>query len=224
MRRQYQKDLEAMDLVLSNSQNIRGRLQEYLQIDSQPIYPPVDTTKFQYQSTGDYFLSHSRLEDMKRIRLIVEAFAKMPEKKLVICSTGPLEGWIKEQIATRNLQNITFEGLVSNERLEELVGNCLTGIVIPVDEDAGIVQCELMAAGKPVIGVAEGGIKETVIDGKTGFLLPANPSVEDLIQTIQNLTPEKAKSMKKDCVEHARQFDSSVFYKKMDREIEKLLS
>lgn len=220
---EYRKDLEAMDLVLTNSKNIQGRLESYFNLNSTPIYPPTDTGKFQYRSTGNYFLSHSRLEDMKRIRLIVEAFARMPDKKLVICSTGPLEGWVKEQIATRNLHNITFEGLVSNERLEELVGNCLTGIVIPVDEDAGIVQCELMAAGKPVIGVAEGGIKETVVDGKTGFLIPANPKVEDLIEVVEGLTPGKAKSMKDDCIKYAKQFDSSVFFEKIDRELSQFL-
>ncbi len=138
---QYKRDLEKMDLVLSNSNNIQSRLQKYVGLDSRPIYPPVNTHKFLYQSTGDYFLSHSRLEEIKRIPLIVEAFAQMPKKKLVICSSGPLEDWIKKQIETRKLTNIVFEGLVTNERLEHLIGNCLAGIVIPVDEDAGIVQC-----------------------------------------------------------------------------------
>lgn len=220
---QYQKDMHSMDLVLSNSQNIRQRLLKFVGIESIPIYPPIKTTKFQYLSTGDYYLSHSRLEDMKRIRLIVEAFALMPDKKLIICSTGPLATWVKQQISERSLTNIIFEGLVSDERLYELVGNCLTGITIPVDEDAGIVQCELMSAGKPVIGVNEGGIAETVVDGKTGFLLPTNPSVEDLVKVVQGLDSEKVRSMKKDCIEHAKQFDSKVFFSKIDQELQLVL-
>jgi glycosyltransferase involved in cell wall biosynthesis len=223
IRSYYTKDLKQADLIIANSQNIQNRLQKYLRVESQPIFVPVNTGKFGYLSTGDYYLSHSRLEDMKRIRLIVEAFADMPDKKLVICSTGPLEGWIKEQIKTRNLTNITFEGLVSDERLAELVGNCLTGITIPVDEDAGIVQCELMAAGKPVIGVAEGGLLETIVDGKTGFLLPANPTKEDLIQVVQELTPKKAAGMKEACIQHAKQYDESVFYEKIDQALDTIL-
>ncbi len=221
---EYKKDLQAMDLIISNSKNIQKRLKKYLDIDSIPIYPAVQTIKFKYISTGDYYLSHSRLEEPKRIRLIVEAFAQMPDKKLVICSSGPLENWIKEQISSRNLTNIVFEGLVSQQRLEELVGNCLAGIVIPVDEDAGIVQCELMAAGKPVIAVAEGGLLETIIDQKTGFLLPPNPTVEDLVNLIRKIDPVKIKNMKDDCQKHAAQFDSKIFFQKMDHEILKLFS
>jgi len=80
----------------------------------------------------------------------------MKNKKLVICSTGPLHNWFEEQIKMRNLDNILFEGFVSDERLSELIGNCYAGIYIPVDEDFGMTQIELMAAGKPVIGVEEG--------------------------------------------------------------------
>ncbi len=222
--RQYKADLQACDLLISNSYNIQNRLRKYLNLESIPIYPAVDTKRFVYLSTGDYYLSHSRLEEAKRIPLILEAFARMPDKKLVICSTGPLESWIKQQIRERNLQNIVFEGLVSQERLYDLVGNCLAGIVVPVEEDAGIVQCELMAAGKPVIGVAEGGLLETVIDGQTGFLLPSNPTVEDLVKLISNLDPEKLKSMRLACEQQAAKFSSEVFFSKLDKELSKLFN
>jgi len=221
---QYKADLQACDLLISNSYNIQSRLRKYFNLDSIPIYPAVDTKKFAYLGTGDYYLSHSRLEEAKRIPLILEAFARMPDKKLVICSTGPLEPWVKQQIRERNLQNIIFEGLVSQERLYNLVGNCLAGIVIPMDEDAGIVQCELMAAGKPVIGVAEGGLLETVIDKQTGFLLPPNPTVEDLVKLISNLDPEKLRCMRFACEQQAAKFSSEVFFTKLDEELSKLFN
>jgi glycosyltransferase involved in cell wall biosynthesis len=216
VRYQYAQGLRHMDLVISNSINIQNRLKTYLNIDSTPVFPAINTARFQYISTQDYFISYSRLEEMKRIPLLIEAFANMPDKKLVICSGGPLERWIQDQIKTRNLTNITFEGRVSDERLAQLVGNCLAGVVIPVDEDAGITQCEIMAAGKPVIGVKEGGLIETVVDGKTGVLIPANPRVQDLIDAIQGMTAEKALMMKEDSIKQAKQFDSRVFFKKMD--------
>ena len=146
----------------------------------------------------------------------------MPDKKLIIASGGPMAGWVKEQIKTRNLTNITYEGIVSDERLGELVGNCIAGIMIPVNEDAGITQCEIMAAGKPVIGVNEGGLKETVIDGKTGVLIKENPELDDVIKAVQNMTPELALSMKEASIAQAKKFDSSVFFHKMDEELKKL--
>jgi glycosyltransferase involved in cell wall biosynthesis len=219
---QYRKDCEKMDLIITNSENTRNRLLTYVGVDSTVIFPAVNTDRFQYISQGDYYLSYVRLEPLKRIPLILEAFANMPDKKLIIASSGPLAGWVREQIKTRNLTNITYEGIVSDERLGELVGNCIAGVMIPINEDAGITQCEIMAAGKPVIGVNEGGLKETVVDGKTGVLIKENPELQDVITAVQNMTPQLALTMKDACIEQAKKFDSSVFFKKMDSELEKL--
>jgi glycosyltransferase involved in cell wall biosynthesis len=217
VRWQYKKDLQQMDLIICNSKNTQKRLLDYIGLKSEVVFPAVNTQRFQFIKSGDYFISYARLEEIKRIKLIVNAFAQIPDKKLVICSTGPLKSWIKEQIETRNLTNITFEGLVSDQRLAELVGGCLAGIYIPVDEDAGITQCEIMSAGKPVIGVNEGGLIETIIDGKTGLMLPAKPTEKDLIQAVQKLTPSLALSMKDDCINQAKKFDTKVFFEKTDK-------
>jgi glycosyltransferase involved in cell wall biosynthesis len=216
VRHQYRSDTHKMDLVITNSENIRQRLLKYIGIDSHVVYPAVNTKRFQYISTGDYFLSYTRLEEIKRIPLILEAFAQMPDKKLIIASNGPLKPWIIEQIATRKLTNITFAGMVSDQELAQLVGNCLAGIMIPVNEDAGITQCELMAAGKPVICVKEGGLLETVIDGVTGIMIPANPTIHNLQAAVQTMTPALALSMKEASQKHAQSFDSQIFFDKMD--------
>lgn len=219
---QYTNDCKKMDLIISNSTNIQNRLKTFTGLDSKVIYPAVNTSRFQWIEQGDYFVSYARLEEIKRIELIVNTFAQMPTKKLVICSAGPLKSWIESQIQAQNLTNITFEGLVSDERLAELVGKSLGGIYIPVNEDAGITQIEIMAAGKPVIGVNEGALPDTVIDGKTGLIIPANPTIQDLQRAINELSPQKALSMKDDCISHAKTYDQSVFFRQMDTEIQKL--
>ena len=71
-----------------------------------------------------------------------------------------------------------------------------------------------MAAGKPVIGVREGGLLETVVHGETGFLIPANPSEEDLIEAVQKMGPETAREMRDACEALARQFDKKIFVEK----------
>jgi glycosyltransferase involved in cell wall biosynthesis len=211
-----------MDLIIADSQNVQKRLKKYFNIESKVIYPPVETEKFTWIGQDEFFLSYARLEPLKRIPLILDAFEKMPEKKLVICSSGPLKDWLKEEISKRQLKNVVYEGLVSDERLKELVGNCLAGIYIPVDEDAGIIQCELMSAGKPVIGVDEGGLKETVIHNETGLLIKSNPSVKDLTEAVNELTSTKALSMKEKCIKKAEKYDIKSFFEQMDSEIEKL--
>ena len=217
--REYIRDMKHIDIIITNAENTHKRILNYTGFDSRVIFPPVDTCMFKFLSTQNYFLSYARLEGMKRVPLIVEAFARMKDKKLVICSTGPLHNWLEEQIKTRNLNNISFEGFVSNERLRELVGNCYAGIYIPVDEDFGMTQIELMAAGKPVIGVKEGGLLETIIDGETGVLIPANPTVDDLISAVRNLTKDKVISMKEKCIEQARKFDAKKFFYEFEKVI-----
>jgi glycosyltransferase involved in cell wall biosynthesis len=219
---QYKKDALRMDLIIADSKNVQKRLKKFFNIESKVIYPPVETGKFTWLGQEDYFLSYARLEPLKRIPLLLDAFEKMPEKKLVICSSGPLKGWLEKEIKERGLDNVVYEGLVSDERLKELVGKCLAGIYIPVDEDAGIIQCELMAAGKPVIGVDEGGLKETVVHEETGLLIKKDPLANDLIQAIYELTPEKALSMKRNCVKKAKQYDINSFFEQMDSQIEGL--
>ncbi len=220
---QYTQDCKQMDLLISNSSNIQNRLKTWTGLDSTVIYPAVNTSRFQYESTGDYFISYARLEEIKRIELIVETFAQIPDQKLVICSAGPLAPWVQDQIKTRNLSNITFEGMVTDERLAKLVANCRAGIYIPVNEDAGITQIEIMAAGKPVIGVDEGALPDTVLHNQTGLIISANPTLDDLQVAIQKLTVEKSLSMKQACIDQAALFDQSVFFTKMDSEIQKLM-
>ena len=223
---QFSASLNSIDHIITNSQNIKNRTQKYLQIEADSvIYPAVDTTKFHFlgQDSAHYYHSHCRLEELKRIPLIVQAFEQMPDKNLVITSGGPLENWIKDEIKTKNLQNITFRGRVSDECLFEIMGNSVAGIMIPVDEDAGITQIEFLAAGKPVIGVAEGGLLETITENLTGILIPQNPNVEDLKIGITKMTPEFALSLRENCQKVAKSYDNSVFFQKLDKVIEDLL-
>ncbi|MCB9806641.1 glycosyltransferase [Candidatus Peribacteria bacterium] len=64
----------------------------------------------------------------------------------------------------------------SDSELRELIRGAEATIYIPVDEDFGMSPVESMSCGTPVIGVNDGGLKETIIDGETGFLI--NPRCE----------------------------------------------
>jgi glycosyltransferase involved in cell wall biosynthesis len=92
-----------------------------------------------------------------------------------------------------------------------LLGECLATIYIPKDEDFGMTPIESMAAGKPVIGVREGGLKETIQHGETGILVPADPDIEDIVQAVSQLDRRKAKNMREACQARAKRFDVTVF-------------
>ena len=165
----YEDAIGKMDKIFANSKNVQGRLKRYLGVDSEVLYPPVNTQRFKWLSDGDYFLSTARLEPLKRVDLIVEAFKQMPDQKLVVTSGGSQLERLKKIAAYA--PNIEFTGWVTEERLAELVGHCKATIYIPKDEDYGMTPVESIAAGKPVIGVNEGGVSETVVEGVSGTLM-----------------------------------------------------
>ncbi len=86
---------------------------------------------------------------------------------------------------------------------------------IPKDEDFGMSPLEGMAAGKPCLGVSEGGLLETISHKQDGYLLPANPSLDDIKTGVEHLTPEKCLEMKEACIKKSSQFREEVFVEKM---------
>jgi glycosyltransferase involved in cell wall biosynthesis len=213
----FKNSLKACDHIITNSENIKDRLQKYCGITADSvIFPLVNTEEFYNLPSQPFFLSHARLEPLKRIDIIVKAFEAMPEQKLVITSGGPMATWVTEYIAEKQIKNIEFLGRVSDQKRGQLMATCKAGIYIPIDEDAGITQLEFAACSKPVIGVKDGGLLESIVDGKTGFLMSKEPTLEELIQTVTNVSTMDTEALKVDCLNQAKLFDKSVFFTKFE--------
>jgi glycosyltransferase involved in cell wall biosynthesis len=212
-RPKYERAIERMDLIIANSKNVQQRIKQHLGRDSIVIYPPCHIDKYRWLSQGDYYLSTARVEPYKRIKLIVEAFKHMPDKKLVVASGGSILETLQRQ--AQGFNNIHFTGWCKPQALHNLMGNCIATLYLPMDEDFGISPVESMAAGKPVIGVDEGGVKETVLAGETGLLCPANPQVADIVAAVTHMTPEYALSLKHQCEQRAHLFSAEIFIDKM---------
>lgn len=208
----YEPSINSMDLVVANSQNVQKRIKTNLGIDSIIVHPPIDTERFEWISQGDYYLSTARLEPAKRVGLIIEAFKLMPQKKLIIASGGSEYEDLKLQ--AKGFDNITLTNWNSDEALHELVGNCIATIYIPVDEDFGMSPLESMAAGKPCIGVAEGGLLETIIPGKNGWFIK-HPDKFSIKAVVMDASPKQALEMRLDCQNQAHKFSSEIFLEKM---------
>ena len=214
-RKLYLDDIKKFDLVLTNSKNTQERIKKYIWIPSTIVYPPVDTSAFRFIWQKDYYISFSRLSAIKRVDRIVEAFKQMPDKKLIVTygrndpqkdDVMALAWWVK---------NITFLTDVDDDQLHDLVGNAIASIYIPVNEDFWMIAIESLSAWKPVIAVNDGGLKETIIDNKTWFLINKDPQVKDLIKVVNEMTPKVAKSMQKACEERAKEFSLETFENKL---------
>lgn len=211
----YERAVKIMDCIVTNSENVRNRIKHYLGLDAVVVYPPCDTERFKWRGQKNYYLSTGRLDKLKRVDLVVDAFRRMADKKLVVVSDGPELEEIRK--LAQGAKNITIKGRVNDKELADLVGNCIGTVYIPRDEDFGMSPVESMAAGKPVIGVAEGGLLESVVAGESGFLIPADPGVDDIIHAVGQLTREKAEEMREKCEGRARLFRKEVFVEKMEK-------
>lgn len=214
-RKMYERDISKMDLILTNSINTQKRIKKFLWIDSKILYPPVDLDEFKFISQKDYYLSFARLSDAKRVDKVVEAFKKLSDKKLVIIywENDPQREKIFD--LAKDCKNIEFKTLPWNVGFTDYVGNCIATIYIPIDEDFWMSPVESMAAGKPVLWVNEGWLKETVIDKKTWVLIPEWAKIEDIIEAVEYLTSEKCLEMRKACETRARDFSLEEFKNKL---------
>ena len=111
--------------------------------------------------------------------------------------------------------NIHFTGWQTEAQLSRWIGNAIAAIYIPMDEDFGMSPVESMAAGKPVIGVAEGGLLETVVPDQTGILLEPPPTADAITAAVNDLTPKRAQEMRSACETRASLFTREIFLEKM---------
>jgi len=179
-------DKKAMKNVKSFSaisKTVAGR-KEYFPDDKNinVIYPPSNLTNFKNESYK-YFFTVSRIDEAKRIRMIIEAYLKTDaDIPLKIAGTGPLMQGLQE--LSKDDSRIEFLGFISDEELINYYANAFAVIFIPYEEDYGLITIEAMMSEKAVITFTDsGGVKEFVEDGKTGFI--SKPSIELLKENIE---------------------------------------
>jgi len=211
----YLSALSKINTLIANSQNVSRRIMSFCGRNSVVIYPPCDTDSFRFISQDDYYLSTARLEPHKNVDRVVKAFKKMPQKRLVVVSGGSQYEKIRKLAS--GSPNIHILGWVSEKKLKELIGRCIATIYVPVNEDFGMSPVESMAAGKPVIGVNSGGLTETVVHGRTGYLMSPHWEETEILDALEYLAPQKALKLRHLCEERAKLFDTSIFIAKMGK-------
>lgn len=164
----YATQARYVDEWVVNSEYVQERLATYLDEDSTVVYPPVDVEQFEPQETEDFYLTYSRLSERKRVHDVVEAFAEMPDRDLVVGGTGPMAEEIADQAA--DLPNVEYRGYLSEAEKVDLLGRARAVIFGAETESFGIVPVEAFASGTPVIGVDSGYTRYHVEDGVNGYL------------------------------------------------------
>ena len=163
--------------VYTNAKNTSNRLLKYNGIKSEALYhPPQNYEKMHCNEYGDFIFYASRIDPMKRQRLLVEA-AKYTKSnvKFVIAGSGSKQelNYISDMIKKYKLEDkVTMAGFISEEDKISYYANCLSVYFGAYDEDYGYITLEGFFSKKPVIVHKDaGGPLEFINDGENGFVI-----------------------------------------------------
>lgn len=167
-RRWDRRKARRVDVLCANSRDIAARMLANYGRQARVIHPPVDTEFFTPGDAprGDHFLYAGRFVAYKRPDLVVEAVRDLPDLRLRMIGTGPME----EQLRAMAGPNVEFLGSVSDEQLREEYRTA-RAMIFCAHEDFGIVMAEAQSCGTPVIALARGGALDIVEPGVTGWLI-----------------------------------------------------
>lgn len=155
------------DLILTNSDFIRRKIEKYYGRPAIVVNPPVDDEKFFYDSSivrGDYFLAAGRLMHYKRFDLVVKAFneSRLPLK---IVGRGPELANLKKLAKSPAINFLPF--VESDDDLRRIYA-AARAFIFPQTEDYGMTAAEAIACGTPVAAYRAGGAAEIVKEGVSG--------------------------------------------------------
>jgi glycosyltransferase involved in cell wall biosynthesis len=167
--------------IFTISRNVSRRLMHYNGLQSEPLHPPPALDgRFYNDGYGDYVLSVSRLNVLKRVDQLVTAMAhvKTPVKCRIAGQGEELERLQRLARQVGSADRIDFLGFVSNDQILALYAGALGVYYAPQDEDYGFATVEAMRSQKPVLTMADSGeVLEFVEDGVTGYVVPTRDPI-----------------------------------------------
>jgi len=184
------------DAVIAVSQGTKEDIQRaYPEVDPSRIhviYNGIDLKE--YQKTDDtraltdygvdpsipYVLFVGRITRQKGVTHLVDAIRYLPkDTQIVLCAGAPdtpeIATELREKVEAARKDHpriVWIEKMVTKQETIQLYSNCRVFCCPSVYEPFGIINLEAMACRAPVVASATGGIKEVVVEDKTGYLVP----------------------------------------------------
>ncbi|MBD8334935.1 glycosyltransferase [Klebsiella pneumoniae] len=205
------RSASGVDFFIANSTFVAQRIMKVYRRESIVIHPNVNINRFELsKDKKDCYFTVSRVVPHKNILTIVQAFKKLPEKKLLVIGDGQLLADLKK-IKSDNIQLLGYQSdNVVNTYMSEA-----RALIFAAEEDFGIVPVEAQACGTPVIALEKGGAVDTIVEGVTGIFYQEN-TPEHLMMAIQRsktmpaFEPEKIRF-------NAERFSEVKFVEKIEK-------
>ncbi|MFC1855045.1 glycosyltransferase family 4 protein [Thermodesulfobacteriota bacterium] len=200
-----------VDKFIANSAHTAKRIKKIYDRDAVVIYPPVDVDGSELvDNKDDFYFTASRMVPYKKIDLIVEAFSKMPDKKLIVIGDGP----DFKKVSSKAGSNVKILGYQPNDVLADHMKRA-KAFLFAAEEDFGIIPVEAQSYGTPVIAYAKGGALETVVDGKTGLFFDKQ-TPDSLVSAIARFEAEINTFDSKVIKDNSESFSNSRFMKEFE--------
>jgi glycosyltransferase involved in cell wall biosynthesis len=151
------------DVYVATGQAVAERVRRFYGRYANIVPPPIERKWFTQHVANDFYLVVARLVPHKHVDLAIEACERLGVR-LVVAGSGRSAARLKKMAGP----NVRFAGYVSDDELRDLYSRA-RAVLVPSEEEFGLVALEAQAAGTPVIAFDGGGSKETVIDGQTGI-------------------------------------------------------
>ena len=210
-----------VDFFIANSEFIAKRIKKCYRREAAVIYPPVDVEAFKMrEEKEDFYLTASRMVPYKKMDLIVEAFSRMPDKKLVVIGDGPDFGKIKSKATN----NITLLGYQPFGVLKDYMQKA-KAFVFAAEEDFGITPVEAQACGTAVFAFVKGRALETVKgldeENPTGIFFEEQ-SIKSIYMAVHDFEKHYDIFLSKNCRHNAERFSTEIFKEKFSYFINKI--
>jgi glycosyltransferase involved in cell wall biosynthesis len=155
--------------------------------DIEVIHPGVDLDFFSpapvsSRAAEPTFAYVGRLRRYKRVDLILRAMARLRDRgipaRLVVAGRGEWEPQLRRLAESLGLgASVAFLGFVSEEQKRELFRAAWANVFVSPKEGWGITNIEAAACGTPTVASDSPGLRESVLDGRTGLLVPHGDAV-----------------------------------------------
>ncbi len=217
------RTVNGVDQFVGISDFIKRRIKKVYARQAEVVYPPVDIKGFNLQTEKqDYYVTASRMVPYKKIDLIVEAFSRMPDKKLIVIGDGPEMNKIAALARTSNIQLLGYQPYeVLKDHLQKA-----KAFVFAAEEDFGIAPLEAQACGTPVIAFGKGGACETIrgLDAEkpTGVFFQKQ-TVTELVAAVEQFEKNARNISPLWCRENAERFSTENFKKNFSNVVESVL-
>jgi glycosyltransferase involved in cell wall biosynthesis len=222
--------------VFCNSGEVRRRLIAARLVEpsrTEVAYHGVDADRYRPDGRREpFFLLPGRIMWQKNVELAIGAwhlFKPSPGAnafRLVIA--GMLDAksrpYLEQmRVDARGRDDIVFVTSPTDAELLDLYQRSWATVFPAASEDWGLVPLESMACGKPVLATDRGGPKESVVEGRTGFLRPANPvAFAGALRMLAGMPAAQMHAMSGAARERALQFPWRRFVQRIDDHVELL--